>query len=337
MLTSGYQAEYGRSSGLQITAVTKSGTNRFRGSVYDLERNSDWNANSWANQKNGIRRPCPRSATGDTRLAGRSASPAAPTSSSSSTRRNFVRETTGGAMRRFRVPTALERQGTSRRRRQQRRLFNRIRTRRPACLHGGDVAAASRTAACSAGFRRAGSIDRPEHSEALAGTERPTARTTTTRTRRPRTTGPRSNRPSASTIKPLRSCASRRKYTGQLATVKPTVGTIPGFNDTLQKFPSSTSRRRRSITASRRRSSSRAPTATFRTSLGRRSSVRLESMQRRALRYPAAVPRCRPRRSRGTTTRRSSRTSARRCSWTVASCCRRPFPGATASRTPHRV
>src|SRR6185436_6709481 len=37
ILTSGYQAEYGRSSGMQISAVTKSGTNRFRGSVYDVE------------------------------------------------------------------------------------------------------------------------------------------------------------------------------------------------------------------------------------------------------------------------------------------------------------
>ena len=50
VLTAGYQAEYGRSSGLQITAVTKSGTNQYHGSVYDVMRNSDWNSNSLGEQ-----------------------------------------------------------------------------------------------------------------------------------------------------------------------------------------------------------------------------------------------------------------------------------------------
>jgi hypothetical protein len=57
ILTQGYQAEFGRSSGLQITAVTKSGSNQYRGSLYDVERNSDWNSNSWVNSRNGDPKP----------------------------------------------------------------------------------------------------------------------------------------------------------------------------------------------------------------------------------------------------------------------------------------
>jgi sugar phosphate isomerase/epimerase len=53
ILVSGYQAEYGRASGVQVSAVTKSGSNQFRGSVYDVQRNSSWNANSQTNVLNG--------------------------------------------------------------------------------------------------------------------------------------------------------------------------------------------------------------------------------------------------------------------------------------------
>src|SRR4029453_14692996 len=53
ILTQGYQAEFGRSSGLQITAVTKSRPNPFPGSGYDIQTNSDWDSNSWVNIKNG--------------------------------------------------------------------------------------------------------------------------------------------------------------------------------------------------------------------------------------------------------------------------------------------
>jgi hypothetical protein len=43
VLTSNYQAEYGRSTGLNIATVSKSGTNQYHGSVYDIFRNNAWN------------------------------------------------------------------------------------------------------------------------------------------------------------------------------------------------------------------------------------------------------------------------------------------------------
>ncbi|MGA7235632.1 MAG: carboxypeptidase-like regulatory domain-containing protein [Bryobacteraceae bacterium] len=53
VLTQGYQAEFGRSSGLQITAVTKSGSNQFHGSGYGIFTNTEWNSRAWNTQKNG--------------------------------------------------------------------------------------------------------------------------------------------------------------------------------------------------------------------------------------------------------------------------------------------
>jgi hypothetical protein len=47
VITQGYQAEFGRSTGLQISASTKSGTNQLHGSGYGIFTNSTWNSRSW--------------------------------------------------------------------------------------------------------------------------------------------------------------------------------------------------------------------------------------------------------------------------------------------------
>jgi Carboxypeptidase regulatory-like domain len=51
VLTSNYQAEYGHSSGGNITTVTKSGTREFHGGGYYFLRNEWFNANEWANNR----------------------------------------------------------------------------------------------------------------------------------------------------------------------------------------------------------------------------------------------------------------------------------------------
>ena len=114
VLTSGYQAEYGRSSGLQVTAVTKSGSNQFHGSVYDVLTNSDWNSNSWVNERNGDPKAKNKTQTLGYSIGG-------PVGRPGSSNRLFFfyshefRPTTttinGGNPIRLRVPTLLERQG----------------------------------------------------------------------------------------------------------------------------------------------------------------------------------------------------------------------------------
>lgn len=56
--TSSYSAEYGRTPGGQIMLVTRSGTNRYSGSLYNYFRNEKLDANDWfANRNNIARQP----------------------------------------------------------------------------------------------------------------------------------------------------------------------------------------------------------------------------------------------------------------------------------------
>lgn len=55
--TTNPNADSGRSSGAQVSLVTKSGTNDFHGSLYEYHRNTVTTANNWFNNKAGVPRP----------------------------------------------------------------------------------------------------------------------------------------------------------------------------------------------------------------------------------------------------------------------------------------
>ena len=104
VLTQGYQAEFGRSSGLQISAVSKSGTNQFRGSVYDIERNSDWNSNSWANIQNGDPKPVSKQRDWGYSIGGPVGKPGGGNKLFFYYSHEYRPRTSGGGINRFRVP-----------------------------------------------------------------------------------------------------------------------------------------------------------------------------------------------------------------------------------------
>ncbi len=114
VLTQGYQAEFGRSSGLQITAVTKSGTNHFRGSAYDLLTNSDWNTARKLTKLNRDPKPVSDSKTLGYSIGGPVGKPGGNNKLFffySHEYRPSNQAINNGNPVRYRVPTALERAG----------------------------------------------------------------------------------------------------------------------------------------------------------------------------------------------------------------------------------
>jgi hypothetical protein len=57
VITSGYNAEYGRAAGGVINVNLKSGTNQLHGGLWEVFQNEDLNANSWQNNNVGAPRP----------------------------------------------------------------------------------------------------------------------------------------------------------------------------------------------------------------------------------------------------------------------------------------
>ena len=111
VVVSSSSAEFGRAGGMQVNAVTKSGTNQFRGSLYDVERKSAWNANSRTNILNGDPKVFAEERDYGFSLGG-------PIGKPGGTNRLFfffVQEvnprTQGNNVNRYRMPTLLERQG----------------------------------------------------------------------------------------------------------------------------------------------------------------------------------------------------------------------------------
>src|SRR5262245_52691557 len=111
VLVSNYQAEYGRSSGVQVSAVTKSGTNRFRGSAYDVMRKSNWNANSKTNILNGDPKVKLNEKDLGYSIGGPIGKPGGNNKLFFFYAHEYAPRTGGGDTQRFRFPTALERAG----------------------------------------------------------------------------------------------------------------------------------------------------------------------------------------------------------------------------------
>ncbi len=110
-VTSSYQAEYGRSAGLQVNVVTKGGTNQLRGSLYYVGRNSDWDSNSKTNILNGDRKPTVSEKDYGGSLGGPVGKPGGTNKLFFFFNLEYNPRTRAGSVVSYRMPSMLERQG----------------------------------------------------------------------------------------------------------------------------------------------------------------------------------------------------------------------------------
>ena len=239
VIASGYQAEYGRNIGLQITGVTKSGTNQYRGSIYDIQRNSDWNSNSWENVRNGDPKTVSKQQDWGYTLGGPIGKPGGENRWFFFYGHEYRPRKSGGNINRFRVPTLLERQGDfSQTTDNNGNPFPFIKdpliagtcnaTNQTACFRdGGVLGRIPQNRLYQLGLNILRQWPQPNvdglnyNLETVAPednrlTHQPTVRIDWQQSSKLRLT---------------------TKYAGQRATVKTTPGSIPGFNDSLNRFP----------------------------------------------------------------------------------------------------
>ncbi len=116
VLTSNYQAEFGKAGGGQVAVTTKSGTNQFHGDFRFFHRHESLNANSWFANQSGTPRPIYRYNYFGYQLGGPVYIPGTNFNKDKDKifffwSQEFYRQLIPGGYDQFRVPTALERTG----------------------------------------------------------------------------------------------------------------------------------------------------------------------------------------------------------------------------------